>query len=119
MRVRAQLLAAALAALSFTSQAFAHARLIESIPAADSSVGASPTEINLRFNEPIEARFSGIDLSGPDGAAVSTGATASQDKDMTVPVPSTLAPGVYDVNWRVLSADGHKLEGNFKFEVRP
>lgn len=119
MRVRVPLLAAALAALSFTGQAFAHARLIESIPAADSSVGASPTEINLRFNEPIEARFSGIDLSGPDGAAVSTGATASRDHGMTVPVQGPLVPGVYHVGWHALSADGHKLEGSFKFEVRP
>jgi methionine-rich copper-binding protein CopC len=30
-----------------------------------------------------------------------------------------LAPGQYNVRWRVLSVDTHKTEGSFGFEVRP
>ncbi|TCU14834.1 copper homeostasis periplasmic binding protein CopC [Rhizobium sullae] len=105
--------------LTFSGQALAHARLVQATPEADSTVARPPTEIRLRFSEPIEARFSGIDLSGPDGAKITTGETAVQDNDMVAPVSGSLSPGVYQVDWHVLSADGHKLKSNFTFEVRP
>ncbi|MER8549763.1 MULTISPECIES: copper homeostasis periplasmic binding protein CopC [unclassified Mesorhizobium] len=108
----------ALWSVPLSGQALAHARLVEATPEINSTIAAPPTEIRLRFSEPIEARFSGIDLSGPDGAKITT-EIAVQDKDMVAPVSRSLAPGVYQVDWHVLSADGHKVKGNFKFEVRP
>lgn len=111
--------ALALSELAIPGQALAHARLVEATPKADSTIAAPPAEIRLRFSEHIEARFSGIDLSGPDGAKVTTGEIAVQDNDMVTPVSRSLAPGIYQVGWHVLSPDGHKMKGNFKFEVRP
>ena len=105
--------------LPFPGQTLAHARLVQSTPEADSAISAPPTEIRLRFSERVEARFSGIDLSGPDGAKIITGETAVEDKDMVAPVSSALAPGFYQVDWHVLSVDGHEVEGDFIFEVRP
>ncbi|MCP9234140.1 copper homeostasis periplasmic binding protein CopC [Mesorhizobium sp. LMG 17147] len=105
--------------LPISGQALAHARLLQATPEYDSTIATPPTEIRLRFSEAIEVRFSGIDLSGPDGAKITTGEIAVRDKVMVIPVSGSLAPGVYQVEWHVLSADGHKVKGNFKFEVRP
>lgn len=105
--------------IAYPGHAHAHARLVQAAPEAGSTIAAPPTDISLRFNERIDARFSSIDLTGPDGAKIATGEIAVQDQGMVAPVPVSLAPGVYQVDWKVLSADGHKLKGSFKFEVRP
>lgn len=109
----------ALLGLSLPGQAVAHGLLVQTAPVADSHVATPPTEISLRFNEKIELRFSGIELLGPDGEKIVTGDIAVHDNDMVAPVSGSLAPGVYQVDWHVLSADGHKVEGSFKFEVSP
>ncbi|MER9216631.1 copper resistance protein CopC [Mesorhizobium sp. M0663] len=74
----------ALWSVPLSGQALAHARLVEATPEINSTIAAPPTEIRLRFSESIEARFSGIDLSGPDGAKITT-EIAVQDKDMVAP----------------------------------
>jgi copper resistance protein C len=38
---------------------------------------------------------------------------------LVVPITAPLPPGVYRVNWHVLSVDSHKTQGSFTFEVRP
>lgn len=109
----------ALLGLSFPGQALAHGLLVQTAPAADAAVAQPPVEISLNFNENIEARFSGIDLVGPDGAIVATGEITVDDKNMVAPVLGSLVPGVYQVDWHVLSADGHKVKGSYRFEVKP
>jgi len=101
------------------SQVFAHAQLVEATPPADSTITASPTEVRLSFNERIEPRFSGVEITSADGQKVSTGRLAVRGKDIVVPLSQPLAPGVYRVNWHLLSVDGHKVRGNFRFEVKP
>ncbi|WP_439602409.1 copper homeostasis periplasmic binding protein CopC [Devosia sp.] len=109
----------ALLGLSLPGQALAHGLLVQTTPVADSAIAEPPTEISLRFNEKIEVRFSGIELLGPDGVKIVTGEIALRDDSMVAPVSGPLSPGVYQVDWHVLSADGHKVEGSFKFEVGP
>jgi copper resistance protein C len=109
----------ALLGMSLPGQALAHGLLIQTVPAAEAVVAEPPVEISLSFNEQIEARFSGIDLLGPDGAAIAIGEIAVIDKNMVAPVLDSLLPGVYQVDWHVLSADGHKVAGSYKFEVKP
>lgn len=100
-------------------QALAHGLLVQTAPAADAVVAEPPVEISLSFNEKIEARFSGIDLVRPDGAAIAIGEIAVVDMNMVAPVLDYLPPGVYQVDWHVLSADGHKVAGSYRFEVKP
>ncbi|ESW75471.1 hypothetical protein X772_32615 [Mesorhizobium sp. LSJC280B00] len=87
----------ALWSVPLSGQALAHARLVQATPEINSTIAAPPTEIRLRFSESIEARFSGIDLSGPDGAKITT-EIAVRDEDMVSPVSRSLAPGVYQVD---------------------
>ena len=108
-------------AFGFTGAAFAHAHLKTSTPAADSTLTAAPTEIDLTFTEDVNLKFTGIKLANADKKAVTTGDGMLMDKDTTlmVPVTGAVGPGAYTVDWHALSKDGHKTSGTFTFTVQP
>ena len=107
---------AALALLATAGQALAHAHLLASTPAADASV-AAPKQLALSFSEKLEPKFSGLELTKVGGGDVAV-ATAVADKSMTATVKAPLAPGAYKVMWHVVSADGHKMKGDYAFTVK-
>lgn len=99
--------------------ALAPARLLEATPAIDSSITASPTEVRLIFSARIEPRFSGFKITRADGEKVFMGQPVVQDREMAAAISTPLEPGAYRVEWHLLSADGHEVQGDFTFEVRP
>ena len=103
------------------AEALAHAHLKSSTPTADATV-AAPTSLKLSFNERVEPKFSGVNITGPDKAAIKTGDAAIDPKDgntLVIPISETLKAGTYSVDWHALSADGHKVKGSFAFTVKP
>lgn len=120
-RMKTLLLVAATASMAFAGQAFAHAHLKSSTPAADSAVKQAPSELDLTFTEGLNLKFSGVTVTGPDKKAVKTDAGSLMDGDKTlmVPVSDKLAPGKYTVQWHALSTDGHKTDGTYTFTVSP
>lgn len=114
-------LALFLTALGTSAQALAHAHLKSHYPAADAQVTTAPQVITLDFSEGIEPGFSGIKVTGPDKQQVKTAKaqrSAQDEKQMIVPVEETLTPGLYQVEWHVVSVDGHKTKGNYQFTVK-
>jgi methionine-rich copper-binding protein CopC len=111
---------AACAFFAFSSAAFAHAHLHNASP-ADKAEIAAPTELDLSFTEELNPAFSGVTLLGPDGKEVKLGDAALMEgnKMMMAPIPTSLKPGSYTVNWHVLSSDGHKSSGSYGFTVKP
>lgn len=113
---------ATLGLVATLSSAFAHAHLKSASPAVGGSVATAPTELDLKFSEGLNLRFTGVKITGPDKAAVQTGnATLGSGDDTTlvVPITGTLAAGTYSVAWQALSTDGHKTNGTYKFTVKP
>ena len=109
---------ALLALLLAVAPADAHSLLLESSPAANSALAASPTELRLRFNNRIEKRLSRLRLVNERGEARDlTLATDGAADWLTAPVPA-IAPGRYRVEWQVLSTDGHVVTGRFGFTVK-
>ena len=109
------------AALSLSAtSAFAHAHLEASNPAANATV-ASPTSITLQFTEPLEARFSGFEITDAQGRAVvvTTQPDPANAAVLVATPASPLAPGLYHVGWHVVAQDGHRMRGTFDFTVRP
>ena len=105
-----------------SGQAFAHAHLASAAPAMDSTVAVSPAELDLKFSEAINLKFSGVKIEGPDKTPVVTGAASLVEGDgstLVVPISAPLAAGVYTVDWHVLSKDGHKTHGGYVFTVKP
>ena len=99
--------------------ALAHSRPKVMVPAADSTV-ASPATISVTFTEPLEAKFSSLNVTDEQGKQFNTSASvaASNDpKTLTLALP-TLQPGGYLVHWVSVAADGHRMEGEYKFTVK-
>jgi methionine-rich copper-binding protein CopC len=100
-----------------THQAAAHSALERSSPPANAVLSRAPGEVRLSFSQRIEPRFSQARLTDVAGAIVAGGSSAS-GKQIVLRLPR-LQPGVYRVNWSVVSVDTHKSEGSFSFEIRP
>lgn len=104
-----------------TSTAFAHAHLKTQSPAADTQAATAPQVLTLTFSEGIEVKFSGVTLTGPQQANVPVGAVKLNEKDNTqliAPLDQALSSGDYTVDWHVVSVDGHKTKGQYRFSVK-
>jgi methionine-rich copper-binding protein CopC len=99
--------------------AFAHAHLVRATPAEGGTVKDAPTEVTLKFNERLEPAFSSAVIRDSAGKQVDKADARVDKADRTVVRVSlpTLDPGVYTVEWRVMSSDSHKVNGNFTFQV--
>jgi copper transport protein len=98
--------------------ALAHATLLRSTPAANSLLDKSPEVIRLVFSEQVVPSLSQIAVVCARGDSVQL-KIANDPHDvhvLTGPVGAQLA-GSCRVVWRVLSADGHPVSGNFAFDV--
>lgn len=98
--------------------AMAHARLVSATPAAGSTV-AAPRSISLTFSERMVPAFSSFDLVNSAGETVSVQTRVSEDgKTVAGTLARPLAPGAYQVNWRIASGDGHRMTGAYSFSVQ-
>jgi len=101
-------------------RAFAHPFLRRSSPAASDTLATSPAELRLDFSEPIELRFTRVQLVGPAGALSTLGPlTGVPDSLGTVlaGIDGVLAAGRYVVRWQAAGDDGHVIRGEFAFTV--
>jgi methionine-rich copper-binding protein CopC len=108
------------AALSlWTAAALAHAHLVRATPAQGGTVKDAPSEVTLKFNEKLEPAFTSAVIRDAAGKQVDK-ADAHVDKvdhtTVRVSLPP-LEPGLYTVEWRVMSGDTHKVNGQFTFRV--
>lgn len=110
-----------LAALALPAGTLAHAFLDRAVPAVGSTVHGRPAEVRLRFSQPLEPAFSTVRVLDAGGKQVDRMDKQLDRGDASVLKVSLppLAPGVYRVQWRVLSVDTHITEGDFTFEVAP
>jgi copper transport protein len=99
--------------------AWAHATLTSTSPPKDGVAAQSPTELSLTYNENVEVSFGAVRVYSCEGKRISTGSphhAASSSHTVVVSVPK-LAPGIYLVAWRVISADAHPVGGTYAFRV--
>jgi methionine-rich copper-binding protein CopC len=121
MRTSAYGIAVVVTAALYAVSAAAHAVLVSSSPAANSVLAQAPREIRLSFNEGMEARFSSVTLTRSDGRKIPTARPSGEPQkrsDLVVSLPA-LQPGKYQVRWQATSADSHRVQGSFGFEIRP
>jgi len=103
--------------------ASAHDEVAGTNPTADSTVAAGIIDVSVSFGEDIMAtpNNSGevIEVVGPEGAESATWSNACVT--VTGTKVSTQVdldkPGIYTVNWRNVSSDGHATEGSFNFKL--
>jgi copper transport protein len=116
LRVRILLLATALA-LALPSAASGHASLVRSDPRDGAVLSVAPTSVRFTFDDDVRAR-SGIEAVRNGGGSVLGGKPRIVGgRVLVVPLQAGLGDGDYSVLWRVLSDDGHTLEGAIAFGV--
>jgi methionine-rich copper-binding protein CopC len=112
---------AGLLAVLVPGTAAAHATLVRSVPARRAVVSSAPPRVRLRFSERLEPAFARVSVW--DGQALQVDlhdprVEPDEPTELSVGLPS-LGPGTYTVKFRVLSVDGHVVEGDLPFTVRP
>jgi methionine-rich copper-binding protein CopC len=99
--------------------AFAHARLEETYPADGDTLADPPEQVQLRFNEPVEAEFDPVEVYDQEGTRVDEddARESPDDRRLLVVDLDELREGIHTVEWRVTSADGHPVSGTYEFGV--
>ena len=96
--------------------AFAHAALVESVPADGAVLTAAPADVTLRFSEPVAPVM--LRVLDIDAKPVADGARAQvEDTIIRLPLPAGLAHGTYVVSYRVISVDSHPISGAVVFSI--
>ncbi|HEX5437766.1 MAG TPA: copper resistance protein CopC, partial [Gemmatimonadaceae bacterium] len=109
-----------LVALLIPGTLWAHAHLLKSTPAAGARLSTPPDAIRLWYSEAPEVALTRIVLLGPSGDTVRIGAITKNPKDakqLSIPIPVSLAAGQYTLIWHTSAADGHPTHGQFTFTV--
>ena len=96
--------------------ALAHAILVSSTPAANATVHAGDTAIELRFNSRVDGARSMLMLLKPDGKTEKLTLHAQHGATM-LGAHTTLAAGKYIIRWQALAPDGHITRGEIPFTV--
>ncbi len=119
MKAATAVLAAVLTivALAVAPAASAHATRIAVDPAENASLTTGPTQVSATFNEPLQTTFAAMTVVGPDGNLWSTGDPRIQGAVVSVAVRPLGPVGIYTVNYRVTSADGHVVGGSWSFRL--
>lgn len=97
--------------------AWAHDALIESTPAANSTVTEALTTISLTFSEqPAAFEDAAIDIEvfDPSGAKLTSGEVTISDRTLTKAVTPSVQ-GEYEVVYQNISSDSHVTTGDFTF----
>lgn len=115
----ATLLAAFVFLFAWPQPAAAHDALIDSSPAADSTVDTLPEELTLTFSAALIGGDGSTEIVVTDaaGESVTDGPAALDGALVTQPLVAEADAGEYHVLWKVVSSDGHPTSGEFGFTV--
>lgn len=109
---------AALAVLGSTPPVLAHNVLISTDPAKDASLATGPARITLTFDAPVQGGdINQIAVTGPNGTQWAEGKVTIDGNVVSAAVRPLGPAGVYTVGYRILSADGHPVEGQYTFTL--
>lgn len=112
-------LALLFAGLSVATAAFAHVFPQKQEPGAGATV-ASPAQIRITFDGPLEPAFSALTVTDAAGTQVNTAKAvvdAAQRAVIALPLPA-LSAGRYTVHWIAVAEDGHRTHGDYTFDVK-
>jgi copper resistance protein C len=101
------------------SPAAAHARLLSATPAAGATTARAPAEVRLTFDGPPYDFGLGVVVLTAGGQHIESGRVRVDGNTVVQPLAVLPAPGTYLVRWRVVSADGHPVSGQYAFAYEP
>ncbi|AGZ41096.1 copper homeostasis periplasmic binding protein CopC [Actinoplanes friuliensis] len=117
MRKALAALAAVVIVLLPAAPAWAHAQLVSADPAEDASLARAPASVTLTFSERLNPEFTTIVVSDAARQRIPAAAPTVDAGKGTVSLTQPLSNGAYTVAYRVVSVDGHTVQGSYPFTV--
>ena len=108
--------AAGIVLLAPAAPAFAHNTLASSTPAEDSTLTTAPAQARLTFTDRLSSLVTVV-VTDTDRKKVDAARPAVTGATATVRFTRPLANGTYTVAYRVVSNDGHTIQGAYGFRV--
>ncbi|MCM3639325.1 copper resistance protein CopC [Sporosarcina luteola] len=109
------IIAALILMFAFSASASAHTGLTSSTPSDGDIIADDIYEITLEFNTNIEST-STVKIFSENNEEI-TGNTIVNDNVMISGFNEPLDDGIYTVEWKIIGADGHPIQGTYSFEV--
>jgi methionine-rich copper-binding protein CopC len=107
----------AAASLITSPAASAHSVVVATDPDRNGVVAVAPTQVITVWNERVTNAVETV--SGPDNAQWSTGSAQGGGAQYSVGMRPGAPPGLYTVNWNVISDDGDPVSGSWTYTVSP
>jgi methionine-rich copper-binding protein CopC len=98
--------------------AMAHAVLVNSTPAANSTVQGPDVPITIKFNSRVDGSRSTVLIASADGKSTPLILDKQSAPDALSARATQLSPGKYAIHWQVLAVDGHITRGQIPFQVK-
>ena len=103
-------------AVTISAPVLAHTHLTETNPADGATVTEAINTLTLQFDGQVgEGSF--VELTTSTGNEVEISSIEIGDDNMTATVAEPLTNDNYTVDWSIISADGHPLQGSYTFTV--
>lgn len=116
-RVLLLLVVSTLVTVGLAGPALAHTTLIGSDPADGAVLTAAPTTVTLTFDDPLADFEPVLTVTGPDGVTYQSGSPTVDGTRLSNAVNALPVAGTYTVAYRVVSDDGHPVEGTLSFTL--
>lgn len=98
--------------------AYAHTELANAIPGEGMTLGKTPGSVQLQFTEPVDAGLASMVVRGPEGENLADGPPRQNAEGLMQPIVPAAKAGRIEVDYRVISLDGHPVSGSYTFSVQ-
>jgi len=121
--IKKLLLFLAITALSVfsISSSQAHGAGTTSTPAADSKVSVMPSVVSIEFDGKLQTlgteKINRITVTDPSGQVISDGISLVEGTKLSTKISILDSTGLMSVHYRIVSEDGHPVEGGYSFTV--
>jgi methionine-rich copper-binding protein CopC len=123
MRKSLVVLTVAVLALFSTPAASAHGEIVSTFPEQYSNATPIPSEVWIEFDGDLQTldgqAINTIEVVDSTGLTVSYGDPIITGGKISTKLSGQSAPGVFTVNYRIVSEDVHPVEGNYTFNASP
>jgi methionine-rich copper-binding protein CopC len=117
-----KILVLAIASLfAFPVAAFAHGEMVQATPAVDSNVLTAPSEVSIEFDGKLQiignTNVNSIEVTDNQGQLISFPTSVVEGNKISTKLQLTDITGLVSVHYRIVSEDGHPVEGDYSFTV--
>ncbi len=102
---------------------FAHGEIVTSYPLKDSTSSPTPTEVWIEFDGELQLIdgevINTLEVKDSTGLVVSSEEAVIKGSKISTQISDQSVGGVFTVEYRIVSEDGHPVEGSYTFQASP